>query len=286
MDRDNYRKALVEYFTPHIINLCDDCKERLKKNPLRILDCKVDKDSDILKNAPKIIDYLTDESKTRFEKVLEYLDLLKIDYVVNPNIVRGLDYYNHTVFEIEAKVNGFGSQNVIGAGGRYNSLVEELEGPKNTSCMGFASGVGRVLLALEKENIILPIEDDIDLFLLYVNEEEKKYAMYLAQEMRMNGFKVEMDYLNRSLKGQFKQADRLNSKYLGILNSNDIDNNIITIKNNKTKEEDKIDMEYLIYYFDEKLSLEDDLDVHQCECGHDHDNGECHCGGNCHHEDK
>ena len=136
--RNTYREALVEYFRPHIDEFCNDCKERFLKNPLRILDCKVDADNEILKNAPKTIDYLNEESKERFEKVKDYLDIMQIDYEVNPSIVRGLDYYNHTVFEIEAKVKGFGANNVIGAGGRYNGLVKELGGPE-TPCIGFAS---------------------------------------------------------------------------------------------------------------------------------------------------
>mgnify|MGYP004632259141 FL=1 len=274
--RNTYREALVEYFRPHIDEFCDDCKERFLKNPLRILDCKVDADNEILKNAPKTIDYLNEESKERFEKVKDYLDIMQIDYEVNPSIVRGLDYYNHTVFEIEAKVKGFGANNVIGAGGRYNGLVKELGGPE-TPCIGFASGIGRLVMALELEQAKLPIVDSIDLFLMYVNEDEKKYAVYLAQELRMAGFIVETEYTGRNLKGQFKQADRLNSKFLVILNSEDLNNNEVKVKNNKTKEEEIISLDALIYYLDEKLTIDsDDCDCdHECngECGHDG----CHC---------
>lgn len=266
--RNTYREALVEYFRPHIDEFCDDCKERFLKNPLRILDCKVDADNEILKNAPKTIDYLNEESKERFEKVKDYLDIMQIDYEVNPSIVRGLDYYNHTVFEIEAKVKGFGANNVIGAGGRYNGLVKELGGPE-TPCIGFASGIGRLVMALELEQAKLPIVDSIDLFLMYVNEDEKKYAVYLAQELRMAGFIVETEYTGRSLKGQFKQADRLNSKFLVILNSEDLNNNEVKVKNNKTKEEEIISLDALIYYLDEKLTIDSD----DCDCGHDG----CHC---------
>ena len=273
---NTYREALVEYFRPHIDEFCDDCKERFLKNPLRILDCKVDADNEILKNAPKTIDYLNEESKERFEKVKDYLDIMQIDYEVNPSIVRGLDYYNHTVFEIEAKVKGFGANNVIGAGGRYNGLVKELGGPE-TPCIGFASGIGRLVMALELEKAKLPIVDSIDLFLMYVNEDEKKYAVYLAQELRMAGFIVETEYTGRSFKGQFKQADRLNSKFLVILNSEDLNNNEVKVKNNKTKEEEIISLDALIYYLDEKLTIDsDDCDCdHECngECGHDG----CHC---------
>ncbi len=258
--RNNYRNALIEYFKPHINELCEDCHERLEKNPLRIIDCKVDKDKDIMKMAPKTIDYLNDESRKRFEKVKEYLEVMGIDYVVDPTVVRGLDYYNHTVFEIEAKVQGFGSQNVIGGGGRYNYMVEQLGGPK-TAAIGFASGFDRLMLALEKENIDILVNDSVDLFLLYVSEDEKKYAAYLSNDLRMHGFIVETDYLNRSLKAQFKQADRLNSKFTIVLNDNDLKNNEVKIKNNNTKEEEMVSLDALIYFLDENLNEESNYDA-------------------------
>lgn len=284
--RMKYREALVDYFKPHINEFCDDCKDRLEKNPLRILDCKVDKDNEILKNAPKTLDYLNDESKERFDAVLEYLDIMQIDYVVNPSIVRGLDYYNHTVFEIEAKVAGFGSNNVIGAGGRYNGLVNQLDGPE-TPCVGFASGIGRIVMALELEKVKLPIIEDIDLFIMYVNEEEKKYAAYLTQELRLAGFIVDTEYTGRGLKGQFKQADRLNAKFTCVLNSDDLNNNEVKIKNNKTKEEDIISLDVLIYYLDEMINsgCEDECSCDDdCDCGCQ-DGHECTCGGKCHHHE-
>lgn len=286
--RDNYRKILIEYFTPYINEMCDDCKNRLEKNPLRILDCKVDGDSDIMKKAPKITDYLNDASRERFECVQKYLDLLDIDYVVNPSIVRGLDYYDHTVFEVEAMVEGFGSQNVLGAGGRYNGLVEELDGP-SVPGMGFAMGLGRLMLAIEKEKIELPIDDSIDCFVMYVSDTEKDYATTLVQELRMNGYKVDTEYTGRGLKAQFKQADRLNSKFLIILNDEDLKNNEIKIKNNKTKKETTVELDYLMYFLDEELlTLEEESDDCGCGCGHhecSHDE-ECECGDNCHcHDD-
>ena len=273
-----YREALVEYFRPHIDELCEDCKNRLEKNPLRILDCKVDAENEIMKKAPKTLDYLNEESRDRFEKVCDYLDVLGVKYEINPSIVRGLDYYNHTVFEIEAKVKGFGSNNVIGAGGRYNGLVSQLDGP-DTACVGFASGIGRLVMALELEKVKLPIVDDIDLFLMYVNEEEKKYALYLAQELRVAGFVVDTEYNGRGLKGQFKQADRLNAKFICVLNSEDLNNNEVKIKNNKTKEEELISLDALLYYLDEKISTMDD---DSCDCG-------CGCGecdGDCDHDEE
>lgn len=278
-----YRDALIKYFEPHINELCEDCKNRLLKNPLRILDCKVDAEKEIMIKAPKTLEYLNDESRDRFEKVCDYLDILGIKYEINPNIVRGLDYYNHTVFEIEAKVEGFGSNNVIGAGGRYNGLVSQLDGPE-TACVGFASGIGRLVMALELEKVKLPIVDDIDLFLMYVNEDEKKYALYLAQELRTAGFIVDTEYTGRSLKAQFKQADRLKAKFTCVLNSDDLNNNEVKIKNNKTKEEEIISLDALIYYLDEKLTSLDDGCCDDCGddcCDNECSDGDCSCHGGC-----
>lgn len=287
--RNNYRKALVDYFKPHISELCEDCNERIDKNPLRILDCKVDANNELMKNAPKTIDYLNESSKERFEKVKEYLDILGVKYEVNTNIVRGLDYYNHTVFEIEAKVEGFGSNNVLGGGGRYNGLVSQLDGPE-TPCIGFACGVGRLVKALELENVKMPLVEDIDLFLMYVNEDEKKYAAYLAQELRMAGFIVDTEYTGRSLKAQFKQADRLKAKFTAVLNSEDLNNNEVKIKNQKTGEEEIISLDVLIYYLDENCKEDDFAYTEEscdCCCEHTNENHECcndhSCGcGHCH----
>lgn len=233
--RNAYRDALVEYFKPHMSELCPDCNERLNKNPLRILDCKFDANLDVIKNAPTILDYLNEDSKNRFEDVQNYLEVLDIDYEVDPKIVRGLDYYCHTVFEIEATVEGFGSNNVLAGGGRYDTLVSNLGGPE-TPGIGFACGLGRLINALNLENIELPINKGLDAFVLYVNNAEKEYAMALTQDLRINGFRVETDTMGRSLKGQFKQADRLNPKFLIILNSDDLVAGEIQVKDNLTKE--------------------------------------------------
>ncbi len=280
--RKKYREVLIDYFRPHIDSLCEDCKKRLEKNPLRILDCKVDHDLDIIKNAPKTIDYLNEESKERFECVKKYLEEMEIEYVVNPNIVRGLDYYNHTVFEIEAKVEGFGSQNVLGAGGRYNGLVEQLDGPK-TCGVGFATGIGRLAMALDLEEVELPINDAIDVFVMYVNEEEKTFATRLVQDLRMNGFRVETEYTKRGMKAQFKQADRLKSKFYIILNSEDIKNGEVKVKNASSKQEELVDLDYIIYYLEEALKYNDEYATYDgigfdesCNCEHDH-NHDCDC---------
>ena len=242
--RDNYRKALVEYFTPVIGELCEDCQDRLERNPLRILDCKVDADSEILKNAPKTIDYLNEESKTRFEKLKELLDLLDIKYEVNTNLVRGLDYYNHTVFEVV--LNG---SYALGGGGRYNGLVETLGGP-SVPAVGFAMGYDRTILAMEENGVKIPFNDSVDVTLLYVSETEKETAAYLAQKLRLNSFITEVDLLGKSLKGQFKSVDRWKSKYLIVLNDQDLAKNEVVLKDNVTKEENRVKMNELVEYLD------------------------------------
>ena len=275
--RAMYKEALLKHFESYLEELCPDCKERYNKNPMRILDCKVDREYIAIKNAPKTIDYLNTESKERFETVKQYLTELEIDYEVDPTIVRGLDYYNHTVFEIEAHVEGFGSNNVLAGGGRYNGLVELLGGPK-TPGIGFALGMGRLMMALELENIKLPIANNSEVFVMYVSETEKKYALSLVQMLRMSGFRAETEYTGRSLKAQFKQADRLDSNFLIILNDDDLARDEVKIKNNKTKEEQLIGIDYLMYYLDECLQDELDSYYDSCTCGHDH---ECDCDDDC-----
>ncbi|MGM9834443.1 MAG: histidine--tRNA ligase [Bacilli bacterium] len=245
--RNNYRNALFNYLKPNINNLCEDCQSRLEKNPLRILDCKVDANNEILKNAPKTLDYLNDESKNRFNKLLELLDLMDINYEIDTNLVRGLDYYNHTVFEVVLN-NSY----ALGGGGRYNGLVETLGGPSIPG-VGFAMGYDRTILAMEENGVNIPINNSIDAYILYVSESEKETAAYLAQDLRLNGLIVETDLMNKSLKAQFKSVDRFNSKYFIILNDDKLKNNKVTIKDNKTKEEAEIDLNNIIDYLDMQI---------------------------------
>ena len=248
--RNNYRDALKKYFEPHLDSLCDDCKERFNKNPLRIIDCKYDANLDIIKKAPKITDYLNEESKKHFEAVKKYLDAMNIEYEVNPNIVRGLDYYTHTVFEVEANVEGFGAQNVLCGGGRYNGLVETIGGP-STPGVGFALGLERLLTALEFEKIDLAQNDSLDIYIIPMDTDE--YSISLGNILRMNGFSVEIDFANKKIGNSFKKADKLNAKYIIIIGTDEVNNKILTIKNNETKEEYKIEEDKLIDFFDEKI---------------------------------
>ena len=247
--REKYREALLNHFKPHLDDLCEDCQNRYEKNPLRILDCKVDSEKDYMNNAPKIIDYLDDVSKKHFEDVLKYLDLMEIKYVIDDKLVRGLDYYTDTVFEVEAEIEGFGSQNVIGAGGRYNNLVENMDGP-SVPAVGFAFGIERIINALDAEDVKVISDNALDCYVIPVSEKELENAVMLVNNLRDNAFSVDMDYTNKKMNAKFKEADRYNAKFIVIIGEDEIKNNKLTIKDNLTKEEVKIERDNLIDYLD------------------------------------
>lgn len=236
-DRKNYKKALVEYLTPHINNLCEDCQNRIKTNPLRILDCKVDDQSEILKNAPSILDYHSKESNDRFNKILTYLDYLDIDYEVDNTLVRGLDYYDYMVYEL--KLN---DSLALGGGGRYNHLVKNLGGPE-VPAVGFACGIERIINEMSDDSL-----DNIDVYVMCVNDEEKIKANIITQDLRLNNIICETNVMGKSLKAQFKEADNMNAKNLIILNSEDLSKGLITVKDNVTKEELKVPEDEIIDY--------------------------------------
>ena len=252
--RMKYREALKKYFEPHIDSLCEDCKSRFEKNPLRILDCKVDSNFEIMKNAPKISEYLNETSIDHFNKVKEYLDAMGIEYVINENLVRGLDYYTHTVFEVEADIKDFGSQNVLCGGGRYDSLVSTIGGP-DTCGVGFATGLERLTTALEYENVLPDLKDTCDVYVIPMKN-TKNESINLVNTLRMNGFKTDIDLMNRNIKSNFKQADRIGTKYIIIIGEEEINSNILTIKDNNTKKEYKINLENIIEFLDEKIEEE------------------------------
>lgn len=255
--REKYRQALLDYFKPYLNDLCEDCQRRYEKNPLRILDCKVDGDKDIMKSAPKMTDYLNEDSKEHFEKVQEYLEAMGIDYKVNSNIVRGLDYYTHTVFEVVADIEGFGAQNVLAGGGRYDHLVENIGGP-SVPGVGFAVGLERLFLALQAEKIDIREIVCPDVYIFSAGDEQKPYVLSVANDLRMSGFNVEIDYNSRNFKSNFKQADKMNVKYIIIIGEEEVNSKILTVKNNETKEEYKVKLDELIEFLDEKLGEEDE----------------------------
>ena len=253
--RENYRKALLDYFKPYLNDLCDDCRRRYEKNPLRILDCKVDSSNEIMKNAPKMTDYLNEESRIHFDKVKEYLDAMGINYKVNPSIVRGLDYYTHTVFEVQADIEGFGSQNTLAAGGRYDHLVEFVGGP-SVPGVGFAVGLERLFLALDAENIDIREIICPDVYIFSAGHEQKPYVLSLSNDLRLAGFNVEIDYNGKSFKSNFKQADKVNARYIIIIGEEEVESKLLTVKNNETKEEYKVKLDKIIEFLDEKLGEE------------------------------
>ena len=248
--RNDYSNALKEYFDKYEEDLCADCKNRLHKNPLRILDCKIDREKDYVKNAPKMFDYLTDEAKDYFEKVKSYLDTLKIPYVVDEGLVRGLDYYTDTVFEVVSTDESAGAQATVFAGGRYDSLVQELGGPA-LSGIGFAIGLERLLILAKAEDALAEIEEYVDCYVIDMTK-SSNYALEVATVLRNNFYTTELNYYDRSMKSQFKSSDRKNALYVIILGEDELNNKTVTIKNTLNKEQNTIPFTDLISYLEER----------------------------------
>lgn len=250
--RENYRQALVTHFTPYKEELCEDCQNRLEQNPLRVLDCKRDMDHPAMKSAPSILDYLNDYSKTYFEAVKTYLDAMDIPYVIDANLVRGLDYYNHTAFEIMSEAEGFGAITTLMGGGRYNGLSEDIGGPEAPG-IGFALGMERLLLALEIESIELPIDRRLDCYFVAVDEEAMLHSVKLVNDLRANGIQVDKDYQGRKFKGQFKAADRYESKYVAILGTTELEQNSVMVKEMDSGDQELVKIEELVAYLGARL---------------------------------
>lgn len=233
--RKKYIEALKEYIRPNLESYCETCKTRFEKNPMRILDCKEEKCKELNKNAPKILDYLCEECKMHFENVKNMLDKLEIEYKIDPNIVRGLDYYTKTVFEFVSKLDGL---TVLG-GGRYDGLVEELGGAK-TPAIGFASGMERLIDVFKNNNPDLKLEKNMHIFVAYIGEEANIYATKLVKNLRQQGIYAEKDIMGRSIKAQFKYADKKKANYVITIGDNEIETKTATIKNLQTGEEKQI----------------------------------------------
>ncbi|AYC29718.1 histidine--tRNA ligase [Paenisporosarcina cavernae] len=234
--RNAHKEALIQHFEGRIGEFCSDCQSRLTKNPLRILDCKKDRDHELMATAPKLPDYLNEDSKNYFEKVQAYLNELDIPFELDPNLVRGLDYYNHTAFEIMSEGEGFGSITTLAGGGRYNGLVSELGGPDDTPGIGFAMSVERLLLALEAEGKAVQTIENVSFYIAAMDEESKVAAVKLTHNLRVNGISAETDYLNRKVKAQMKSADRLEATYAIIIGETEMETGIAKAKNLQTGE--------------------------------------------------
>jgi histidyl-tRNA synthetase len=247
-----HREALINHFKGRIHEFCEDCQTRLEKNPLRILDCKKDRNHELMATAPSIIDYLNDESRRYFEKVQMYLTKLGVEFEVDPRLVRGLDYYNHTAFEIMSNAEGFGAITTLCGGGRYNGLVQEIGGPE-TPGIGFAFSIERLLAALEAEGISLPVAEGIDCYVVALGEKAKDESVVIVDKLRKAGIAAEKDYQDRKVKAQFKAADRLQAKYVAIIGDEELEKNVINVKDMATGEQVEVALDSFTEYLREKL---------------------------------
>ena len=241
-----YRQALIDYLTPMRESLSKDSQRRLEENPLRVLDSKEKEDKVAVENAPSILDYLDEESQTHFDEVRAMLDSLNIPYVIDTNMVRGLDYYNHTIFEFITNIDK--SELTICAGGRYDSLVEYFGGPE-TAGFGFGLGLERLLLVLDKQGIKLPVEESLDVYIAVLGSGANGKALELVQSIRYQGFKAERDYLGRKIKAQFKSADTFKAKTVITLGESEVESGVVKVKNNATREEVTVSFEELTTNF-------------------------------------
>ena len=241
-----YRQALIDYLTPMRESLSKDSQRRLEENPLRVLDSKEKEDKVAVENAPSILDYLDEESQTHFDEVRAMLDSLNIPYVIDTNMVRGLDYYNHTIFEFITTIDK--SELTICAGGRYDSLVEYFGGPE-TAGFGFGLGLERLLLVLDKQGIKLPVEESLDVYIAVLGSGANGKALELVQSIRYQGFKAERDYLGRKIKAQFKSADTFKAKTVITLGESEVESGEVNVKNNTTREEVTVSFEELTKNF-------------------------------------
>ena len=241
-----YRQALIDYLTPMRESLSKDSQRRLDENPLRVLDSKEKEDKVAVENAPSILDYLDEESQAHFDEVCAMLDSLNIPYVIDTNMVRGLDYYNHTIFEFITTIDK--SELTICAGGRYDSLVEYFGGPE-TAGFGFGLGLERLLLVIDKQGIELPVEESLDVYIAVLGSGANGKALELVQAISYQGFKAERDYLGRKIKAQFKSADTFKAKTVITLGESEVESGQVNVKNNATREEVTVSFEELTKNF-------------------------------------
>ena len=235
--RQKYNKALREYIGSNIDKMCDDCKSRFEKNPLRVLDCKEERCQHIIADAPVVLDYLGPECKEHFETVKAILDEMGIKYEVDDKIVRGLDYYTRTVFEFVS--NGIGAQGTVCGGGRYDNLIAECGG-QPTGAAGFAVGIERLLLVLEAQNGEFEKKNERDIYIGAIGQKGLVKGQGIAYRLRQAGVKAECDSVGRSVKAQMKYANKIGAAYSVILGDNEIDNDLVKLKNMETGEEEEV----------------------------------------------
>lgn len=243
--RSDYQRALVEYFSAHRDKLCDSCKTRLERNPLRLLDCKSEICSEIAKDAPKTTDYLCDDCAQHYNELLAMLDGMGIEYVSDPKIVRGLDYYSRTVFEYQ--FTGIGAQNALGGGGRYDGLIESVGGP-SLSGIGFAMGINRLILAMEQTGASYPEQPKPTLYIAALGAPAMRRAAVLAQQLREQGVRAESDIVGRSLKAQMKYAGKSGFRYTLMIGDSELETGRAFLRNMEQSEQTEIEIDRVADY--------------------------------------
>ena len=235
--RARYRKALQDFLRPHYDELCDTCKDRFERNPMRILDCKSPEDQAIVKDAPEMLDYLCDDCAQAFRDVQEDLTAMGIEYVVNPRIVRGLDYYTKTAFEFVS--NSIGAQGTVCGGGRYDNLCEELGGPPIPG-VGFGLGIERLLMLMDANGVEIPEPSPVEVFIVTMGDKAKAEGLGLIHTLHREGISAQMDTLARNVKGQFKYAARLNARYTIVIGDEEIEKGVVQFKDMEQHEQREI----------------------------------------------
>ena len=243
--RADYQRALVEYFSAHRDKLCDSCKTRLERNPLRLLDCKSEICSEIAKDAPKTTDYLCDDCAQHYNELLATLDGMGIEYVSDPKIVRGLDYYSRTVFEYQ--FTGIGAQNALGGGGRYDGLIESVGGPSLPG-IGFAMGINRLILAMEQTGASYPEQPKPTLYIAALGAPAMRRAAVLAQQLREQGVRAESDIVGRSLKAQMKYAGKSGFRYTLMIGDSELETGRAFLRNMEQSEQTEIEIDRVADY--------------------------------------
>ena len=238
--RRKYRDALKEFLKPRYDELCNTCKDRYERNPMRILDCKSEICKKIVENAPRMLDYLCDDCRNAFEELKTNLTSMGIEYVIDPNIVRGLDYYTKTAFEfVTTKI---GAQGTVCGGGRYDHLIEELGGPPIPG-VGFGLGIERLIMLMEANDVKFPEESRPEVFIAVMGDAAKSFGLKLCRELRQKGVIAEMDTLSRNIKGQFKYADRLGAKYTLVIGEDELKKGVVSLKDMAKSEQREIKIE-------------------------------------------
>lgn len=259
--RSKYRDALREYFGNKIEEMCDDCKERFNKNVLRILDCKVPHDIEIVKDAPRIRDYLSENSKKYFNSILEFLDRIGVEYELDDNLVRGLDYYTGVVFEYHYVSNLGKNYGALGGGGHYSNLINEIGGP-NLEGVGLAFGIERLVSVMQDDNLFDDLKSNLDIYIMPLGEKVLESANSLANFLRLNGFSTDICLENKNMSQMFKKAERRNASFAVIIGEDELNNDCVILKNLHTKEQTQVKNEDLLDKLDE-LFDEDEHHHHE-----------------------